>query len=454
MRPGSLLTALAVAAGSAAAVAFGAAPAGAATAPAGTYVSFARPSRVVDVRLGAGHHVHPRIAGHGGLPAHGIGAVVGTLTAYSPTARRPTRRLPGASTGDGQPVLQPGRRRPATPSSSRSTAAGSTSPTSATAGHVRVALDVTGYYRSGSSSTPGAFHPSAARRGSSHGRNARRHGHAFTATIAGRHGVPKTSVGAVAVTIHVVSPTGSGTLLAGSPDAPQPTRPAVHFRSGTAASAFAIVPLGSGSGIRLTNAAHAGTVQVIVDVVGYFTYGTAEQAGEYEPLPSSALGWHGSVGGGRHQVGPGHRARRRPPHGRSPPRSVALHASGSRGSLQVVAGRQQPAARARGAHLRRRRHRRRTPSSCHSRAGGRFDLHSTSHQHADVAVDVVGYVPATTIRARPDVRRVATSATSSAHDNAGNVATMHSEGEQDAAAGSSSCCWISARSSTTAAACC
>jgi hypothetical protein len=395
-------------------VVLGAAPAGATDATAGTYVSLDRAHRVLDTRLGAGHDVHPEIAGHAGLPDHGIGAVVGTLTAYSPTA-------------DGHLVAYPGHR-PATASLyfGKGRTAGSTVVVALNSGrlhladvgrsgHVRVALDVTGYYRSGTASTPGAFHAIAPARvvdtrhgtaGNRHG--ALHHGHGFTAHVAGKRGVPKQSVGAVAVSIHVLDPTSTGTLTVSAPDVPQPNRPAVHFRAEHETSTFAVVALGSGSGIRIFDAAHSGTVQVLVDVLGYYTYGTAAQAGAYEPLPSAARVAHGSLGGGATKSVPV-AGRGGLPRTHVADAVVEITFAGRQTTSNVVIA---PASHA-----------------------GAIRVHNASRHRVDFGVDVVGYVPGSTITAPPAfVGRYVRNLTSS--DDIGNTKAMNAEGQRDAAAGS------------------
>ena len=379
------------------------APAAAAGSAAGTYVALDRPNRLVDTRLGAGQHIQPRIAGRGWLPDSGIGAVVATLTAYSPT-------------GDGRLVAYPARRPPAANLYFDRGRTASTTVVVALhagrlniaevgkSGHVRVALDVTGYYRGGSSSPPGSFHPVAPAR-LVDGRTLRS-GRGFTAPVAGRAGVPKKSVGAVAVTIHALHPTASGTLSVGSRDVPHPGRPALPFRAGQSASAFAIVPLGSGSSIRISDDAKRGTVDVSIDVAGYYSYGTAAQAGTYEPLPAPARVGSGRIGGGRTYSVPV-AGIAGVPRSHVAAAAVAITFAGEGTDVELVRV---------------------------SRTGS-FRLHNPSNQRVDFAFDVVGYVPATTITAPPTfVGRYVRNLT--AHHDATNIATMQAEGAADAAAGS------------------
>ena len=95
----------------------------------GTYVALPVQSRVVDTRTGAGgnhrgavaagHSISARVAGAGAVPASGVGAVVVTLSAVSPTgtggllAYGATR--PATTTCSSWPVSRPSRTPPSCP---------------------------------------------------------------------------------------------------------------------------------------------------------------------------------------------------------------------------------------------------------------------------------------------------------------------------------------------------
>jgi hypothetical protein len=273
----------------------------AAAAPGGTYVALPVQSRVVDTRTGAGgnrkgavaagHSFSARIAGVGAVPASGVGSVVVTLTAVSPSAtgallaygatRPSTTSLQFMA---GQPAVTSTAVVPL--SSGRMTIANTSS-----RGTVQVVVDVSGYYRSGSASAtdPGVFHPLAkASRlvdtrtgaGGNH-KGALGAGRAIAATIGGKSGIPA-GAGAVAVTIHVINATRSGSIIAYRPDEPRQNLALVHFSAGQRASGFAVLRL-SGGRVELANTS-SGSVDVIVDVAGWYNIGFAQTAAAFQTV--------------------------------------------------------------------------------------------------------------------------------------------------------------------------
>ena len=440
MRLGSLLTALAVAAGSAAGVCPEGATAGAAASPAGTYVAFARPSRVVDVRLGAGHHVHPRIAGHGGLPAHGIGAVVATLTAYSPTA-------------DGQLVAYPGHR-PATTNLyfAKGRTVSNTVVVGLSAGRVNIADSRSRRPRPGRPGRHGLLpfrvgeharrvppDSGGARRGhpTRHGRQpARRAG--ARACVHGDAGGPPGPAEELRRRGRGHHPRGvtdrvrpAARRFAGRPPADPPGR-ALPVRNG------GLGVRDRPARLRLGHPAHECGARRLrpgdrrrrrLLHLRHRRAGRGVRAAAVQRARLARVGRRRDD-----QVGPGHRARRRPsPAGRRRGRRTARLREPRQPA--GVAGRPQPAARARGTHLRRRRHRRRAPSSCRcppavaSTCTTRPNSTPTSRSTSSATCR-----PPPSGRGPPSSG--ATSATSPRTTTRRTSTTMHSEGEQDAAAGS------------------
>lgn len=414
---------------------------------AGTYVALPTPTRVVDTRtgaagnhkgsVGAGHSIRPMIAGRGGLPSGGIGAVVATVTVYAPT-------------GAGSLVVDATRvTGPASLAFARGQTVSNTVTTPLSGGHlmitnaahhgrVQIAVDVAGYYRAGSPvTTAGGFVPVATRRvvdtrtgAGGNRKGALSHGHGSTATIAGHGGVPSSGVGAVAVNITVLDPTRTGTLLVWAYGQPQPSLPAVRFTAGRAVTAFDVVPLGSGK-IKIFDAGSAGSVQVLVDVRGYYRSGPAQSVGAYQPLPTASRVYARTVGA-RHTVSIATGGHGGVPVAHLSAVLVALHAvAPSRsGALQAWrAGAKQP----RGVTV--------EFGAGHSMAGvalvpvsggGHFDLRNSARTGTRVDIDVLGYVPANAIIAP------ATSVGRYVRDLGGSndVATMTAQGAADARIGS------------------
>jgi len=93
-------------------------------------------------------------------------------------------------------------------------------------------------------------------------------------------GLPKTAT-AVVANITVTGATKGSFVTAWPSGTPQPTASALNFAPGQTIPNLAIIPLGAYGGIRLANA--AGTVDVIVDVVGYFDPTTGSRFHAIDP---------------------------------------------------------------------------------------------------------------------------------------------------------------------------
>jgi trimeric autotransporter adhesin len=86
---------------------------------------------------------------------------------------------------------------------------------------------------------------------------------------AGVCGVPATAK-AVAVNLTVTQPAGGGYLILAPAGAPAPLASSVNFLTGQTRSNNAVLPLGDGTGALLVKTAAGGTVQLVLDVSGYF----------------------------------------------------------------------------------------------------------------------------------------------------------------------------------------
>jgi hypothetical protein len=412
-------------------------PTAAATPPAGSYVSLGTQSRVVDTRTGAGGNhkgalkggrtITVKVAGVGRVPSTGVGSVVVTVTAARPT-------------GTGTLVLYGGTR-PAT--TNLRFAAGQTPVTdtavvplasgrmrianTAANGSVQVAVDVSGYYRSGTSSKrdPGIFHTlGTARRVVTLKPNG---GASVQAAIGGHGGVP-TGAGAAAVTLTVSRSTRAGTILGHRPDEPRQDLPLVRFAAGQAVSSFAVLRLSAGRATLVNTSSRA--VRLAVDVAGWYPAGFAQTAQAFQTVvPTRVLR---TDLGGRASA-----AVQVAGKGGVPLRNVSavlvtLHALGPRrtGGLQAWrAGLPRPMSttvlqfrdgrNASNVAL--------VPVS----SDGRIALHNTARGRTGLAVDVDGYVPATTVTP-PGATATARYIRNITDSPTANTQTMHDEGVSDA----------------------
>ena len=90
--------------------------------------------------------------------------------------------------------------------------------------------------------------------------------------IGGQASVPSSSVSAVAVTITSVAPTQVGAVIAWQDGQARPTATNLQYGKGQQVSNLAIVPVSTAGKIDLYNRS-TGTVQLVVDVSGYYVGG-------------------------------------------------------------------------------------------------------------------------------------------------------------------------------------
>jgi hypothetical protein len=96
--------------------------------------------------------------------------------------------------------------------------------------------------------------------------------------------LPSTGITAVAVSITVTGQTSSGVLSAYPADTPQPATSTINYTATAGITNNAIVNVGPDGDIAIYNAS-GGTVQLIVDLTGYFSTNTAATgASTYTPL--------------------------------------------------------------------------------------------------------------------------------------------------------------------------
>jgi len=91
--------------------------------------------------------------------------------------------------------------------------------------------------------------------------------------VTGRGGVPATGVGAVAINVAVTNPTTSSFLTVYPAGASRPTAANLNFTAGQTVPNLVVVKVGDNGQISMFN--YAGTVDVVVDVQGWFPTGEA-----------------------------------------------------------------------------------------------------------------------------------------------------------------------------------
>jgi hypothetical protein len=271
------------------------------TMPAGTYQSLT-PTRVLDTRNGTGGFAQPlgpgqgidvQVAGQGGIPPSGVSAVVLNVSATDSTApsfltltpsgyTRPTTSnidINGPGTVQNLVEVQPG-------------VSGKVNIYNYS-GSTNVVMDVEGYVASSVPGPAGLFNPlppariadtrahfSGARLGA---------GQTLTVQVTGGlqsngspSGVPTTGVSAVAMNVTAVGSSGPQSFLTVYPADPSVSRPNasnLNFFPGQTVPNRVIVPVGPTGAVNIYN--NVGSVDVVVDVNGWFTSTSSTAAGTY-----------------------------------------------------------------------------------------------------------------------------------------------------------------------------
>jgi len=96
--------------------------------------------------------------------------------------------------------------------------------------------------------------------------------------VAGRGGVPATGVSAVVVNVTVTEPTAAGWVSAFADGSALPLVSNLNFVKNQTVPNLAVVPVGADGAIRLHNGS-GGTVQLVVDIFGYYLAGTPTKPG-------------------------------------------------------------------------------------------------------------------------------------------------------------------------------
>jgi hypothetical protein len=244
-----------------------------------TYLIPISPSRILDTRNGVGGNLLPLgpqgattldVTGVGGVPELGVDAVVMNVTVDQPTA-------PGFLS-----VWPSGEPRPLV--SSLNFVPGQVVPNLVTvkvgadgrvnifnsAGDTDVVADVVGYY-SAKGAGSGAFTALTPARimDTREAGGPAAAGREVKLRVLGAGGVPSSGVSAVALNVTVDQPTAPGFLTTWPSGEPRPTASTHNFVAGGTVANLVLAKVGAGGMVSMFNS--AGSVQLVVDVVGYFS---------------------------------------------------------------------------------------------------------------------------------------------------------------------------------------
>jgi hypothetical protein len=243
------------------------------------------PVRILDTRtgngapaapLGAGASMNLQVAGRGGVPPAGAGAVILNVTATVPTqpsfltlfptgAARPVTSNVNVATGQTVPNLVV----------AKLGASGQTTIFNA-AGDIHVIADVAGWFDDGTAATGGHFHPVVPNRvldtrlGNGAPQVPIGPGATVDLQVTGRAGVPP---GAAAVVMNVTAtqPTAASFLTVFPTGSALPVVSNLNVTAGLTVANLVTVKLGAGGQASIFNA--QGSTHVIADIAGWFDAG-------------------------------------------------------------------------------------------------------------------------------------------------------------------------------------
>jgi hypothetical protein len=262
------------------------------------------PARITDTRtnsgapnasstLGAGGALDVRVAGAGGLPITGATAAVLNVTVTNPTQPSFLTVWPARAA---QPIASnlnfgPGQ----TVANLVEVGLGDQGAVSVynSAGSVDVVVDVQGYVGPSASAGAGLYNPlTPARitdtRPGSDEPNAGMtlgQGSILNVKVTGAGGVPATGVAAAVLNVTATNPTKQSFLTVWPTGAAQPLASDLNFAPGQTVPNRVIVPVGTGGTVSIFNL--AGSVDVVVDVGGFFTDSSSVAATRAQFTPTT-----------------------------------------------------------------------------------------------------------------------------------------------------------------------
>jgi hypothetical protein len=289
--------------------------AGAVTSSSGDFFPVAPAAKIVDTRsslgisaaLGATSTTSFQVLGQGGVPASGVSAVSLDITAANATSSGSYLEMWPDGTTRPNPGSVINFSSSADTSNSAIVAVGSDGKVDVynSSGTVDVIVSVNGYFTSAAGTTsPGGYVPVTAARivdtrdGTGAPQATIAPGGTLNVQVDGVDGV--TDEASVYANITVPSPGAAGSLYAYATGA-SPGQPAVSYKSVTTAQGT-VVPVGTGGQITLKNGSSTQSINVVIDIYGYFTEApsgggsfTAVQDRLLDTRNSTAVAAHSSV---------------------------------------------------------------------------------------------------------------------------------------------------------------
>ena len=247
-------------------------------------------TRTAHVAVPANSTVDVPVAGRGGVPWSGAGAVALTLTAVAPKGSGYLTVYPkGAS----RPIASNVNFLTNTNSANGAVVGlgtgGSVTVYNGSGAATDVVLDLGGYALGGSPTTPGGFTavpPTRVldtRQGTGTPLAA-----GATRTLSMTPVVPTTGVSAVLLNVTAVGGTQTGYVTAYASTAGRPATSSLNWAKGQTVPNLVVVPVGTDGRINLYNGS-GGTVHLLADVAGYYSSGSVTTAGGFSAVPPARL---------------------------------------------------------------------------------------------------------------------------------------------------------------------
>jgi hypothetical protein len=248
------------------------------------------PARILDTRngtggvstpLGTGQSINVQVAGQGGVPATGVSAVILNATVTNTTGSSFLTTWPA---GQAMPAVSNLNWTPGVTVPNLVTVqlgAGGQLSVYNLSGNTDVIFDVAGWVgdATNSSGRDGLYNPLPPSRllDTRNGQGPLRQGQTRNLQVTGVGGVPATGVSAVALNVTVTNPTAPSFLTVWPAGATQPTASNLNFVGGQTVPNRVIVKVGPDGTVQIFN--FLGSVDVVVDVNGWFTDATNANGG-------------------------------------------------------------------------------------------------------------------------------------------------------------------------------
>ncbi len=281
----------------------------AATPPAPSHFTPLTPVRLLDTRsgvgapkaaVGAGGTVSLKVAGVGGVPATGVGAVVLNVTATQPSSAGHVTVWPAGEARPATSNLNFVRAQTVPNLVVVKVGAGGNVSLYNSSGSTQLIADVMGWFPQGSDFT--GVSPTRlldTRSGNGAPQGPVPGGQAVSLDVTGRGGVPATGVSAVVLNVTVTGPTTSGYVTVWPHVLSKPATSNLNFSPGQTVPNLVIVKVGPDGLVDLFNS--AGQTHVLADVMGWFPDGS-----EFTGLtPVRLLDTRSGVGAPKAAVGAG-----------------------------------------------------------------------------------------------------------------------------------------------------